>query len=124
MKVEKRTVAAPNVGWETLVGYFNPENKWPMRGGNCFGMTDNNIEIGWVVNFRSENFHYLIKNTPDLVKNLKVEILAPGNVKGSKHYILITDERLVDWITKDICTVCIPLVVRDYITERRGQNEF
>jgi len=109
VKTEKIVVKIPSIGFMSLVGYLNPENRWPMKRGNCFSMIDSaeeNIikpvegpvifrEVGRVVNIRAEDFTYLIKNYPNLIENLEVEVLS---IDPEHKYVFITDERLKDWL--------------------------
>lgn len=130
IETKKIIVKLPRVGFMTLVGFMNTENKWPMLEGNCFSMMDCSVDnsssvkippmVGKVVNMRAEDFQYLTKNSPDLIEDLEVEVLSIG----SEHkYIFITDERLKDWLVDDICSICIPSSIRGYLENRKGVQE-
>jgi len=128
---KKIIVKLPRVGSMTLVGFL--AKSFPMRQGNCFSMMDSSIDyppktippmLGRVVNIRAEDFQYLIKNCPDLVENLEVEVLTIIMDQAECFWILITDERLREWLVDDICSVCVPSVIKDYLENREKREDF
>lgn len=124
IETKKIIVKLPRVGYTTLVGYINA-GKWPMLVGNCFSMVDNSLskrdnpelmeqKLGRVVNIRAEDFQYLIKNSPELIENLEVEVITVG-VRSEPSWIVVTDKRIKDWLVSDVCSVCVPSVIKEYL---------
>ena len=98
--IEEKLLLADKMGAHTLVAFY-PEDGYPAKHGNCFGMVANNKSYQ-IVNFYYENLEKLLEEKQI---SLPVKILPLNDYSAVIH-----DNRIPDqWYRSTWCEVCCPL---------------